>query len=149
MWYYTGMKTCRRCKKEKLSEKFHKDNRQPDGLFIYCKKCRRFDSHEHYENNKVVIKKRVRKAVLRYRERNQKFLLEYLGKHPCVDCGESDVVVLEFDHIKGDKKKGVAKMVREGLSLQTIQKEIDKCEVVCANCHKKRTYSRANSYRCK
>lgn len=84
--------------------------------------------------------------ALNKRQLNQEFMLNYLRANACVDCGEDDIVVLEFDHL-GDKVGGVAKMVRDGYGLETIKKEIAKCDVVCANCHKRRTYTRCGSYR--
>lgn len=77
---------------------------------------------------------------------NAEFMIAYLGKHPCVDCGESDIIVLEFDHLR-DKVADVSVLARGGYSIETIQKEIDKCEVVCANCHRRRTAKRAGTYR--
>lgn len=59
----------------------------------------------------------------------------------CVDCAENNHIVLDFDHIK-DKKYNISRMVHDGFSWKAILKEIQKCEVVCANCHRIRTYSR-------
>ena len=59
----------------------------------------------------------------------------------CVDCGENNHIVLDFDHIK-DKKYNISRMVHDGFSWKAILKEIQKCEVVCANCHRIRTYYR-------
>ena len=70
----------------------------------------------------------------------------------CRVCGNMDVRVLEFDHIKGsktktDKTEGVMKLVRDGYSWKKIQKEINKCEVLCRNCHKIRTYKQFNYWK--
>lgn len=73
-------------------------------------------------------------------------LFKYLEKHPCVDCGEPDIVVLEFDHLR-DKKGNVSLHVGNGNSWQRVLEEIEKCEVVCANCHARRTSRRANTYK--
>lgn len=69
---------------------------------------------------------------------NKQFLWDYLKNNPCVDCGESDPVVLEFDHLR-DKKHGVASM--KTLSRKTILIEIEKCQVRCVNCHRRKTSS--------
>jgi len=75
----------------------------------------------------------------RYIARNQQLVFDYLLTHPCVDCGESDPIVLEFDHVRGDKKRPLAKLIRQGLSARTIEDEIAKCDVRCANCHRRKT----------
>lgn len=77
--------------------------------------------------------------VKRYIERNRAIVNDYLKDHPCVDCGNDNPVVLEFDHVRGEKKRSVAKMVRQGLSVKTLMAEIAKCEVRCANCHRIKT----------
>ena len=65
-------------------------------------------------------------------------LYKYLSTHPCVNCGEDDPVVPEFHRLR-DKVMDVAAMGGAGYSLETIQAEIDKCVVLCANCHRKLT----------
>ena len=74
-------------------------------------------------------------------EENTKRIVEYLRTHPCVDCGQSDVMVLEFDHLR-DTSFGISWGLGEK-SWAQILLEIEKCEVVCANCHRKRTAFRA------
>lgn len=76
----------------------------------------------------------------RYRARNTKFLQDYLSNHICVDCGESDVVVLEFDHVRGKKLGNVSDLANTPVSLETLKKEVAKCEVRCANCHRRKTF---------
>jgi len=73
------------------------------------------------------------------RARNRQFILEYLSKHPCVDCPEKDPVVLEFDHVRGKKLDTISNLAfRYTSSLKKIVSEIKKCEVRCANCHRRR-----------
>lgn len=85
------------------------------------------------------------------RARNRDFVLDHFTSHPCVDCGETDTAVLEFDHLpdKGAKIANVSNLVYRGASLQQLQNEIAKCEVVCANDHKRRTDARRNKSRTK
>jgi L-lysine 2,3-aminomutase len=64
-------------------------------------------------------------------------LVEIFRQRPCVDCGESDPLVLEFDHLE-EKSFNIAKGLRSH-SWEAILDEIGKCEVVCANCHRRRT----------
>ena len=67
-------------------------------------------------------------------------VLHYLESHPCLDCGESDPIVLEFDHREGtDKVRAVAQLVTENCGWEKILVEINKCDVRCANCHRRKT----------
>jgi hypothetical protein len=65
--------------------------------------------------------------------------------HPCVDCGEADPIVLEFDHVRDTKVNGISDLVYRNANLAVIQAEIDKCEVRCANCHRRVTVKRLRS----
>lgn len=85
-------------------------------------------------------------AQRRARERSQAVVREYLLTHPCVDCGEADLVVLEFDHVRGEKAANVSKLVHDK-NIARLKAEMEKCEVVCANCHRRRTAQRAGFWR--
>lgn len=74
-------------------------------------------------------------------------MYDYLKQHPCVDCGFSNPVCMDFDHVRGKKKMGVSQMVSNGHSLEAIQAEIDKCEVRCSNCHRIKTANDFGWYR--
>lgn len=79
--------------------------------------------------------------------RLKEFKQEYLEEHPCVDCGESDPVVLDFDHVDpADKFDGISHMIRAAYSLARLQAEIAKCQIRCANCHRRRTYEQAKTH---
>lgn len=78
------------------------------------------------------------------REEARQYVTSYLESHPCVDCGEYDYMVLTFDHVRGRKKMDISQMVNQGYSLKAIQKEINKFEVRCANCHMKVEKQRRN-----
>lgn len=60
----------------------------------------------------------------------------------CIDCGINDVRVLDFDHVRGDKKREISDMVSERRAIRDILNEISKCEVRCANCHRIVTHNR-------
>ena len=98
-----------------------------------------YDRQLYKSGNKKLSSPESQKALV---ERNQKYIISVLSAG-CVDCGNSDIRVLEFDHISNDKFKNVSAL-RTG-SLEKIKEEIAKCEVVCANCHKIRTYGRMNN----
>jgi hypothetical protein len=73
------------------------------------------------------------------------YLVSFLRKHPCVDCGEDDPVVLEFDHLR-DKEFSIGKGMRDR-PWKRVLAEMDKCEVVCANCHRRQTNRRGGFIR--
>lgn len=81
------------------------------------------------------------------RNKAREFITSYLSDHPCVDCGETDPIVLTFDHVRGEKRDNISSMVSQGLSMETIKAEIAKCEVTCFNCHAIRTQKRSGAYR--
>jgi hypothetical protein len=73
------------------------------------------------------------------------YLLEFFKLHPCVDCGEADPLVLEFDHLR-DKTFAIGAGLPDR-NWQSILREIEECEVVCANCHRRRTVKRSGTLR--
>ena len=101
-----------------------------------------------YHGDKKHRNKQIHDSSKKRRKARYLLVIDYLKNHPCVDCGETDFVVLQFDHINNDKiKGGVLYMAKNGYGWSKVQAEIDKCEVVCCNCHCRRTYKRVNSYR--
>lgn len=81
------------------------------------------------------------------RERAREHVANYFATHPCSDCQESNPNVLTFDHVRGEKRDNISDMVKQGLGLETIKAEIEKCDVVRFNCHSLRTQQRLGSYR--
>lgn len=81
----------------------------------------------------------VRRCKERSKTRLQQYVLDYLKSHPCVDCGETDPVVLDFDHRNPEEKtSAVSRIVSDRGALSRLEEEISKCDVRCANCHRKR-----------
>ena len=76
--------------------------------------------------------------VLDIRKRNRYFVKTHLANNPCEDCGESDIIVLQFDHV--EPGRSIARLASKSVSLETIKIEIAKCEIRCANCHVRRHY---------
>jgi hypothetical protein len=75
------------------------------------------------------------------KQQYKKKLAQIKEKSGCADCGNKNPIVLDFDHLK-DKKYNISRMIHDGFSWKAILKEIEKCEVVCANCHRIRTHFR-------
>ena len=99
-------------------------------------------SRRHYEKNKEAIKVRTRRTAAEYRKQLRMWLFEHLRNNPCIDCGEADPIVLEFDHQR-DKKFAIGNAAGKGVALNTLIAEVAKCKVRCANCHRRKTYKEA------
>jgi hypothetical protein len=131
-------KRCARCQIDVSVAAFKK--RKNGSCYAYCGPCQTEYLHDHYLKNAALYKKRRRESGRRYFLRDRAYVIEYLRSHPCVDCGENDPVVLEFDHIdRNTKDTEIGNLVRWGCSLLRLQHEISKCAVRCAHCHRRRT----------
>ncbi len=126
-------KICSECRLEKPVEEFYKNKNRKSNVRPQCKICTKERAEKDYFQNGG------RERLVAKRAEKYKYVFEYLTTHPCVDCGEPDLLVLEFDHVRGDKKHNVSKMFSTN-SLERIKEEIDKCDVVCANCHRRRSH---------
>lgn len=141
------MKTCASCGKEKPLEEYTW-KLKPKGIrHSSCRDCMRLYVQQHYKNNIDYYVKKARRRNKLVREETHRRIFEYFSSHPCVDCGETDPVVLEFDHIESkNKDAAVSTMVSTLKSWERILEEIEKCEVRCANCHRRRTAKQQGWY---
>ena len=121
-------KRCYYCKTEKEQGEFRKNCTKKDGLSSACKFC-----SDLIKNNKI--------------KENQEFVFQYLKLSSCAGCGISDPVVLDFDHIHGEKKMSISRMIYKIRSRKKIIDEIDKCQVLCSNCHRIKTAKDFNYFR--
>lgn len=113
----------------------------------YCKDCSREYIRDHYKKNRKYYLKKARKRNLEVRQKAYEYLGPYLMSHPCVDCAETDILVLEFDHKdRTSKNEDVSRIMRSGPLKQLIQ-EISKCDVRCANCHRRKTEKERYSWK--
>ena len=102
-----------------------------------------------YKRNREVQIANTTARRNRMTRENRAHIVSYLLEHPCVDCGEKDIVVLQFDHVRGKKRYEISVMIRGGYPWSEILKEIAKCEIRCANDHVRRTSKVQKSYRLK
>lgn len=130
------MKTCKKCEQRKPLEEFQKCARNKDGHTGMCKVCKRKYDNAHYKANPE-RRQYIRANSYERMLKNKDYIWDYLSTHPCIDCGEKDPVVLEFDH-RENKVENIAVMVHEN-SLAKLKTEIAKCDVRCANCHRRKT----------
>lgn len=139
------MRTCGRCKRGKPVEDFAWRRKARGQRDNYCRPCRAAYKQEHYAANRQRYIDSARRRNQRKIERRVAYLVSFLREHPCVDCGETDPVVLEFDHLR-DKEFGIGQGIRDR-AWQSVLSEMDKCDVVCANCHRRRTARRGGFLR--
>jgi len=134
------IKKCSKCKEDKIIEEFNFKNKSLNKRHSNCRSCTRKLIKNHYNKNRSYYLEKAHKRNHKIRQKIFDYIKDYLVKNPCVDCGESDMVVLEFDH-RGDtpKVKAVSQLIRLRVNLQRIKAEIAKCDVRCANCHRRKT----------
>jgi hypothetical protein len=137
----TGSQRCSVCKKLKSLTDFHW--RYPGvKRHCHCKSCQQQRSNKNYESRKETRKKEI-KAWRKQRRRQYEVLVQDAKDKPCADCGKVyPYWVMQFDRIKPGKVDDVSSMVGQVRSLPLLLTEMQKCEVVCANCHANRTHLR-------
>lgn len=140
-------KVCTICNTEKSLTEFNKRSTSKDGYQNICRICNSIAGKKHYENNKDKIKNRTKVRKERIRPLAKQLVLSYLEKG-CIDCGEKDIVVLDFDH-QSNKEDSICRMVHDAISLDKLENEISKCEIRCANCHRRKTAKDFNWWRTK
>ncbi len=136
---------CSRCGEVKPNEDFAWRRKDKGWRETYCRPCRAAYKQEHYAKNKQRYKDQAAEWSQATLEERGRYLWNFFQTHPCVDCGEADPVVLEFDHIE-EKLFDIGAGFR-GKNWQTVLDEMRKCEVVCVNCHRRRTAERQGSQR--
>jgi hypothetical protein len=133
-----GTKLCRRCGELKPLSAFHHHKR--DGSQAWCKECKSTVAAEHYQANKA-------RRYAHNKRRQAEFRSWYTSLkagRPCADCGQVfHPAAMHWDHLpEYEKEAALGELVRHG-SRQRIVEEIEKCELVCANCHAVRSIDRA------
>lgn len=135
-------KVCKVCGKEKSLDQYSWRNKKRGRKHGHCKVCHSAYRKQHYQTNQEKYLEMVhdwnQENSAKRRDANRRYVFEYLLKHPCVDCGETHPIMLEFDHVRGKKRMAISQML-SSYSIDSIQKEIEKCEIRCANCHRRKT----------
>ncbi len=139
------MKKCKKCSQTKPFSEFRKNKKAKDGCQAYCLPCDKEFQKEYYIANKEKVIKNSTKQRERSRIKMREFLISYLESHPCAHCGESDIVVLEFDHLT-NKLNNISTLMKNA-AIKKLKAEILKCQVLCANCHRRKTAKDQNWYK--
>lgn len=142
-------KTCPSCNNTLSVDQFNWKIKKRGIRWHTCRKCSREYARNRYHNDESVRQYYLDKAAKRNaieNNENRTRLYEWLSCHSCVDCGNSNPIVLEFDHVKGEKSRALSDMVHRS-SWETIKNEIQKCEIRCANCHRIKTARERGYYK--
>jgi hypothetical protein len=122
------MRICTKCRKKEPRNK----------TASYCKSCHNEYQKEHYKKNPQSIKTSIKRRRIKTRE-----WIKQKKNSPCIDCGKKyPWYVMDFDHVKGSKKFNLSIAANKVYSIKKIEEEIKKCELVCANCHRIRTFNK-------
>lgn len=127
------MKICNKCKSKLNESQFNKNKSRKDGLQNYCRDCEKTKHRNWYlKNRESRIKKAHNDGKLRL-----KWFEEYKRNLKCEKCGENHIACLDFHHKdKDNKESSISKMVTNNCSIKKIKKEMEKCMVLCSNCHR-------------
>lgn len=131
---------CGKCKIEKSFSEFNKKDKTR--LQDKCRNCQKEYYKKYYQENSKE-KERILTNNKNKKELLYKQVAEIKESSPCVDCGNYfPACCMDFDHIYDNKINNVSAMIGQLRSWKTISEEINKCELVCANCHRIRTRDR-------
>ena len=137
-------KICTLCQLIKNIDDFDFKSKKKSIRHSACKDCRKSYNKQHYKDNKNLYLEKAKQNNKVYKKRNYDFLIEFKKDKPCMDCGQLfPHYVMDFDHLPSEvKKDNIAKIKNSSLSVSILQKEIEKCELICSNCHRIRTWNR-------
>lgn len=137
---FRSMKTkrCSKCKVEKPRSEFPKNSARRDGFHSQCKMCQREYVRSHYQANRRYYIDKARKRTNTIRKQ-----VDVLKDVPCADCGRRfPPCAMDFDHRDGEEKIIEVSSLSKRGSKKRLMDEIAKCDVVCACCHRVRTFKR-------
>jgi hypothetical protein len=130
---------CSFCGQDKTAREFSFSDEARRLLNSYCRVCQAAYRHAHYLANKPDYVRRAVAQVNGRRVENRREVLAYLKSHMCVDCGNSNPIVLEFDHRDPNNKFTEIGKMMVNMRWQRVRAEIEKCDLRCVNCHRRRT----------
>ena len=135
-------KACSVCKEEKSLELFNRRTSATDGRNSNCKSCEKiYRQSEGY-------KARGRKRTANNTKVTRQTMFTFMKDKACILCGETHIAALQFDHRDPSIKKwNISDAVTRGYEWTVVQEEIDKCDILCANCHHKKTAIQFNWYK--
>jgi hypothetical protein len=146
------VKICTKCRVEKPKSDYFVRDKRTNRLHAQCKECyalhRKTYYTEHYSKYGDLYRARARERHAQLRQELRKNMIHYLSGKSCEICGEDDPRTLDFDHIDPAQKSfGIARAIANCFAWTIILAEIEKCRILCANCHRKHTATQQGWYR--
>lgn len=132
------LKKCTKCQRELPLDNFRWKNKSEGRRHAQCKECQRAQEKQHYQES------RERRGSVRmttdYQKSTNMYLVNKARQVGCKKCGEKRFYVLDFHHRNNDEKVETINHMIKSASVQTLQRELEKCDVLCANCHREFHY---------
>lgn len=123
---------CKKCSKQKHYTKFRIDRRTSKRRSS-CIECENLE-RKNLRNSKNTPQ--------------QQYIYDYLLVHRCYSCGNKNPICLDFHHLNPKEKSfDISKMIKNGMPINAIKHEINKCIVLCANCHRIETARQTMNYK--
>jgi len=149
LWKHRGfcailgaMKHCNKCDTDKPLGQFNKKG--ATRLQAWCKECTNIASRERYHRDRDLHKLHVKINRKTRMDSIKSWVRNFKSETPCFDCGNKfPWYVMDFDHVNGEKVAPISYMISNGNSEAKIIEEIYKCDLVCSNCHRERTFRRS------
>ena len=136
-------KLCGVCRLAQSVNNFTRRKKSTDGLNMKCKSCMKVYIHRHYLSHKRGYMSRAKAKKVRCIE----LLRQLKDNKPCADCAILHRhFALDYDHITGTKIMAVSILANRG-QINKMLREIAKCQLVCATCHRYRTFNRKQNSR--
>ena len=136
------MKVCTKCNENLPISCYNIKKTNKDGtpqLQSMCINCNKLYQKEHYIKNKQNYSLKARNWDKEYKKKVYSLLIE-MSKDGCIECGEKHFACLQYNHIEPETKTdSISNMIRNTKGIDLILEEIKKCEILCANCHAKKT----------
>ena len=136
MKIYKRSKKCSCCKQTKHQEEFSWKVKSKRLRNTKCRECVNNYNRQHYKDNKDYYLRKTKQSY----NKLATLLYSFKFSNSCNVCGENTPSCLEFNHInRKDKEYQISNMCKMGVSQEQFIKEVQKCEILCCNCHRKRT----------
>lgn len=139
-------KTCKTCKQPKDISEFRKHKTGKFGVDSNCRICSNLALKKRRQDPEIKRKGRIVTQNVRLKVRQK--IADYLKDKSCIECGENRIACLHFHHRDETTKEfSIAQTSAKGYGWDNTLKEIDKCDILCANCHAVKTSEQFNWYK--